>query len=120
MLHGTAGLGIWEWASTDGGTEPEVVMACAGDVPTLETLAAVDLLCRYVPDLKIRVVNVVDLMTLQPERQHLHGLPDSDFNSLFTTTATILFAYHGYPWLIQRLTYRRVSHANLHVRGYKE
>ena len=120
VLHCTAGLGIWDWASTDGGGEPDVVMACAGDVPTLETLAAVDLLRGYFPDLKIRVVNVVDLMTLQPEREHPHGLPDSDFDSLFTTTAPIIFAYHGYPWLIHRLTYRRVSHANLHVRGYKE
>ncbi len=120
VLHCTAGLGIWDWASTDGGTEPDVVMACAGDVPTLETLAAVDLLRGYFPDLKIRVVNVVDLMTLQPEREHPHGLSDSDFNSLFTTTAPIIFAYHGYPWLIHRLTYRRASHANLHVRGYKE
>ncbi len=119
-LHCTAGLGIWDWASSDQGGEPDVVMACAGDVPTLETLAAVDLLRGYFPDLKIRVVNVVDLMTLQPEREHPHGLSDSDFNSLFTTTAPIIFAYHGYPWLIHRLTYRRASHANLHVRGYKE
>ena len=120
VLHCTAGLGIWDWASTDAGGEPDVVMACAGDVPTLETLAAVDLLRGSFPDLKIRVVNVVDLMTLQPEREHPHGLSDGDFNSLFTTTAPIIFAYHGYPWLIHRLTYRRSGHANLHVRGYKE
>ncbi|WP_424952591.1 phosphoketolase family protein [Deinococcus sp.] len=120
VLHCTAGLGIWDWASSDAGGEPDVVMACAGDVPTLETLAAVDLLRGYFPDLKIRVVNVVDLMTLQPEREHPHGLPDADFDSLFTTSAPIIFAYHGYPWLIHRLTYRRHNHANLHVRGYKE
>ncbi|WP_407572975.1 phosphoketolase [Deinococcus altitudinis] len=120
VKHCTAGLGIWEWAGTDGGAEPEVVMACAGDVPTLETLAAVDLLREHVPDLKIRVVNVVDLMTLQSESEHPHGLNDRDYDSLFTVDKPVIFAYHGYPWLIHRLTYRRHGHANLHVRGYKE
>ena len=118
--HCTAGIGIWEWASTDRGSTPDVVMACAGDVPTLETLAAVDLLLRQVPDLKIRVVNVVDLMALQPHEEHPHGLPDREFDDLFTRDRPIIFAYHGYPWLIHRLTYRRTNHANLHVRGYKE
>ena len=118
--HATTGIGIWEWASTDDGVEPDVVMACCGDVPTLETLAAVDLLRRNLPDLKIRVVNVVDLMVLQPSSEHPHGLPDSEFDSLFTTDKPIVFAFHGYPWLIHRLTYRRANHANLHVRGYKE
>lgn len=120
IKHCTAGIGIWEWASNDKGTEPDVVMACAGDVPTLEILAAVDLLRRQVPDLRIRVVNVVDLMTLQPKEEHPHGLPDKDFDTLFTTDKPIIFAYHGYPWLIHRLTYRRTNHKNLHVRGYKE
>jgi len=120
VKHCTAGIGIWEWASNDTGEEPDVVMACAGDVPTLETLAAVDLLRRYVPDLKVRVINVVDLMRLQPKGEHPHGLTDRDFDGLFTTDKPILFAYHGYPWLIHRLTYRRTNHANLHVRGYKE
>jgi xylulose-5-phosphate/fructose-6-phosphate phosphoketolase len=118
--HCTAGLGIWEWASTDDGVEPDVVMACAGDIPTLETLAAVDLLRQHFPDLKIRVVNVVDLMTIQPKSEHPHGLSDADFDSIFTTDKPVIFAYHGYPWLIHRLTYRRTNHANLHVRGYKE
>jgi xylulose-5-phosphate/fructose-6-phosphate phosphoketolase len=118
--HCTAGLGIWEWASTDNGVEPDVVMACAGDIPTLETLAAVDLLRQHFPDLKIRVVNVVDLMTIQPKSEHPHGLSDADFDSIFTTDKPVIFAYHGYPWLIHRLTYRRTNHANLHVRGYKE
>jgi xylulose-5-phosphate/fructose-6-phosphate phosphoketolase len=118
--HCTTGIGIWEWASTDNGVEPDVVMACCGDVPTLETLAAVDLLRRNLPDLKIRVVNVVDLMVLQPSTEHPHGLPDSEFDSLFTMDKPIVFAFHGYPWLIHRLTYRRTNHANLHVRGYKE
>jgi xylulose-5-phosphate/fructose-6-phosphate phosphoketolase len=118
--HCTAGLGIWEWASTDKGVEPDVVMACAGDIPTLETLAAVDLLRQHFPDLKIRVVNIVDLMTIQPQSEHPHGLTDADFDSLFTTDKPVIFAYHGYPWLIHRLTYRRTNHANLHVRGYKE
>jgi len=120
VAHCTRGLGIWEWASSDAGAEPEVVMACAGDVPTLETLAAVSLLRAYFPDLKIRVVNVVDLMTLQPQSEHPHGLSDADFDSIFTQTVPIVFAYHGYPHLIHRLTYRRSGHANLHVRGFKE
>jgi xylulose-5-phosphate/fructose-6-phosphate phosphoketolase len=118
--HCTTGIGIWEWASTDNGAEPDVVMACAGDVPTLETLAAVDLLRQHFPDLRIRVVNVVDLMTIQPSSEHPHGLSDVDFDSLFTVDKPIIFAYHGYPWLIHRLTYRRRNHDNLHVRGYKE
>ncbi len=118
--HCTTGLGIWEWASTDKGVEPDVVMACAGDVPTLETLAAVDLLRQHFPDIKIRVVNVVDLMTIQPASEHPHGLTDVDFDSMFTVDKPIIFAYHGYPWLIHRLTYRRHNHDNLHVRGYKE
>jgi xylulose-5-phosphate/fructose-6-phosphate phosphoketolase len=120
VRHCTAGIGIWEWASTDRGVEPEVVMACAGDIPTLETLAAVDLLLAHFADLKVRVVNVVDLMRLQPAEEHPHGLSDRDFDSLFTTDRPVVFAYHGYPWLIHRLTYRRTNHANLHVRGYKE
>ena len=120
IKHCTAGVGIWEWASNDQQDEPEVVMACAGDVPTLETLAAVDLLRRSFPDLRIRVVNVVDLMTLQPASEHPHGLSDRDFDSLFTPDKPIIFAFHGYPWLIHRLTYRRTNHAQLHVRGYKE
>ena len=120
IKHCDAGIGIWEWASNDRGAEPDVVMACAGDVPTLETLAAVDLLRRHVPDLKIRVVNVVDLMTLQPHEEHPHGLTDHDFDALFTTGKPVIFAYHGYPALIHRLTYRRANHDNIHVRGYKE
>ncbi|RMH32785.1 MAG: phosphoketolase family protein [Nitrospirae bacterium] len=120
IKHCTAGIGIWEWASNDQGTEPDVVMACAGDVPTLETLAAVHLLRRQIPDLKIRVVNVVDLMKLQPREEHPHGLSDKEFDTLFTTDKPIIFAFHGYPWLIHRLTYRRTNHKNLHVRGYKE
>jgi xylulose-5-phosphate/fructose-6-phosphate phosphoketolase len=120
IRHCTAGIGIWEWASTDRGSEPDVVMACAGDVPTLETLAAVDLLLEQFPDLKIRVVNVVDLMRLQPPEEHPHGMADRDFDSLFTRDKPVVFAYHGYPWLIHRLTYRRANHVNLHVRGYKE
>ena len=118
--HCTTGIGIWEWASTDKGSEPDVVMACAGDVPTLETLAAVDLLRQHFPDIQIRVVNVVDLMTIQPSSEHPHGLSDVDFDSMFTLDKPIIFAYHGYPWLIHRLTYRRHNHDNLHVRGYKE
>jgi len=120
IKHCTAGLGIWEWASNDADGEPDVVMACAGDVPTLETLAAVSILRRLFPELKVRVVNVVDLMTLQPASEHPHGLPDKEFDALFTTDRPIVFAYHGYPWLIHRLTYRRTNHDNLHVRGYKE
>jgi xylulose-5-phosphate/fructose-6-phosphate phosphoketolase len=118
--HCTSGLGIWEWASNDGDGEPEVVMACAGDIPTLETLAAADLLRQHFSDLKIRVVNVVDLMALQPPSEHPHGIPDSEFDSMFTSNKPVIFAYHGYPTLIHRLTYRRHNHDNLHVRGYKE
>jgi xylulose-5-phosphate/fructose-6-phosphate phosphoketolase len=118
--HCEVGLGIWDWASNNQGTEPDVVMACAGDVPTLETLAAVDFLRQHFPDLKIRVVNVVDLMTLQPSSEHPHGLSDQDFDSIFTRDKPIVFAFHGYPLLIHRLTYRRTNHHNLHVRGYKE
>jgi len=118
--HCTAGIGLWEWASNDRGAEPDVVMACCGDVPTLETLAAVDFLRRRLPELKIRVVNIVDLMTLQPQSEHPHGLSDRDFDMLFTKDRPIIFAFHGYPWLIHRLTYRRTNHGNLHVRGYKE
>ena len=120
IKHCSAGIGIWEWASNDQDGEPDVVMACAGDVPTLETLAAVDLLRQHVPELKVRVINVVDLMTLQPKEEHPHGLTDKDFDTLFTTDKPIIFAYHGYPYLIHRLTYRRTNHRNLHVRGYKE
>ncbi|MGH9357909.1 MAG: phosphoketolase family protein [Terriglobia bacterium] len=120
IRHCTAGIGIWEWASTDQGSEPDVVMACCGDVPTLETLAAVDLLRQHFPDLKIRVINVVDLMTIQPQTEHPHGLSDWDFDAMFTIDKPVIFAYHGYPWLIHRLTYRRHNHDNLHVRGYKE
>jgi xylulose-5-phosphate/fructose-6-phosphate phosphoketolase len=120
IRHCTAGIGMWEWASSDAGAEPDVVMAAAGDVPTLETLAAVALLRHYLPALKIRVINVVDLMKLQPASEHPHGLSDVDFDLLFTRNKPIIFAYHGYPWLIHRLTYRRRNHDNLHVRGYKE
>jgi xylulose-5-phosphate/fructose-6-phosphate phosphoketolase len=120
ILHCAAGIGIWEWASNDDGGTPDLVMACAGDVPTIEVLAAVDLLRQHAPDLRVRVVNVVDLMTLQPREEHPHGLPDADFDALFTTDKPVIFAYHGYPWLIHRLTYRRRNHDNLHVRGYKE
>ncbi len=120
VKHCTSGIGIWEWASTDRGSEPDVVMACCGDVPTLETLAAVEMLRGYAADLKVRVINVVDLMTLQPQEEHPHGLSNKEFDNLFTTDKPIIFAYHGYPWLIHRLTYRRTNHKNLHVRGYKE
>jgi xylulose-5-phosphate/fructose-6-phosphate phosphoketolase len=120
VKHCTAGVGIWEWASNDRRSEPDVVMACCGDVPTLETLAAVDILRRLLPDLKIRVVNVVNLMKLQPFEEHPHGLNDREFNAIFTEDKPIVFAFHGYPWLIHRLTYRRQNHANLHVRGYRE
>jgi xylulose-5-phosphate/fructose-6-phosphate phosphoketolase len=120
VRHCTAGLGIWEWASNDEGIEPDVVMACAGDVPTLETLAAVDILRQKFPELKVRVVNVVDLMTLQSAGEHSHSLSDKDFDSLFTADKPVIFAFHGYPWLIHRLTYRRTNHRNIHVRGYKE
>jgi len=120
IKHCTAGIGIWDWASNEDGAEPDVVMACAGDVPTLETLAAVRLLRREFPALKVRVINVVDLMKLQPTSEHPHGLSDREFDTLFTTDKPIIFAFHGYPWLIHRLTYRRTNHKNLHVRGYKE
>ena len=120
IKHCTAGIGIWTWASNDDGQDPDVVMACCGDVPTMETLAAVDLLREHIPALKIRVVNVVDLMKLQPDSEHPHGLKDKDFDALFTKDKPVIFAYHGYPWLIHRLTYRRTNHDNIHVRGYKE
>ncbi len=120
IRHCTAGLGIWDWASNDRGGDPDVVMACCGDVPTLETLAAVELLRQHFPELKVRVINVVDLMTLQPQSEHPHGLNDKDFDVLFTRDKPIIFAFHGYPWLIHRLAYRRTNHKNLHVRGYKE
>ena len=120
IRHCTTGLGIWDWASNDQGGEPDAVMACAGDVPTLEALAAVDLLRQHFPDIRLRFVNVVDLMTLQPSREHPHGLSDYEFDSIFTADKRVIFAYHGYPWLIHRLTYRRANHGNLHVRGYKE
>ncbi|MCC6172226.1 MAG: phosphoketolase, partial [Gammaproteobacteria bacterium] len=118
--HCSAGVGIWEWAGSDRGGEPDVVLACAGDVPTLETLAAAQILRKQLPELAVRVVNVVDLMTLQPREEHPHGLTDAAFDGLFTTDRPVIFAYHGYPWLIHRLTYRRRNHDNLHVRGYKE
>jgi len=120
IRHCEAGVGIWEWASNDRGSEPDVVMAAAGDVPTLEVLAAISLLREHFPDLKVRMVNVVDLMSLQPETEHPHGLSDRNFDAIFTTDRPIIFNYHGYPWLIHRLTYRRTNHDNLHVRGYKE
>jgi xylulose-5-phosphate/fructose-6-phosphate phosphoketolase len=120
LRHCGAGIGIWDWASNDADGEPDLVMACAGDVPTLETLAAVHLLREHVPALRIRVINVVDLMTLQPREEHPHGLSGPEFDGLFTTDKPVIFAYHGYPWLIHRLTYRRTNHGNLHVRGYKE
>ncbi len=120
VIHCTRGLGIWEWASSDGDGEPDVVLACAGDVPTLETLAAAAMLREHLPDLRVRVINVVDLMRLQPDSEHPHGLSESEFDALFTTGQPVIFAYHGYPWLIHRLTYRRHNHHNLHVRGYKE
>jgi xylulose-5-phosphate/fructose-6-phosphate phosphoketolase len=120
IIHCTRGAGIWEWASNDQGGEPDVVLACCGDIPTLETLAAADLLRQHLPDLKVRVVNVVDLMRLQPETEHPHGMSDAEYDSLFTADRPVVFAYHGYPWLIHRLTYRRNGHHHLHVRGYKE
>jgi xylulose-5-phosphate/fructose-6-phosphate phosphoketolase len=120
VKHCTAGIGLWEWASNDAGTEPDVIMAAAGDVPTLEILAAIQLLREHLPELKIRMINVVDLMRLQPASEHPHGLDDNDFDTLFTKNKPVIFAYHGYPWLIHRLTYRRHNHDNLHVRGYKE
>jgi xylulose-5-phosphate/fructose-6-phosphate phosphoketolase len=118
--HCTAGVGIWDWAGNDQGAEPDVVMACCGDVPTLETLAAVELLRKNIADIRIRVVNVIDLMTLQPPSEHPHGISDYDFDSIFTKDKPVVFAFHGYPWLIHRLTYRRTNHDNLHVRGFKE
>jgi xylulose-5-phosphate/fructose-6-phosphate phosphoketolase len=120
VIHCTLGIGIWQWASSDQRNEPDVVLACAGDVPTLETLAAASILRRGLPELKVRVINVVDLMKLQPQSEHPHGLSDTDFDALFTLDKPIIFAFHGYPMLIHRLTYRRHNHANLHVRGYKE
>ena len=118
--HCTTGIGVWKWASSDEGAEPDVVMACCGDVPTLETLAAVSILRKHLPDLKIRVINVVDLMKLEPDTEHPHGLSDQEFDALFTKDKPVVFAFHGYPWLIHRLTYRRNNHGNMHVRGYKE
>jgi xylulose-5-phosphate/fructose-6-phosphate phosphoketolase len=120
VRHCTIGVGIWEWASNDHNSYPDVVMACCGDVPTLETLAAVDWLRKNLPDLRVRVVNVVDLMTLEPKSEHPHGLSDAEFDAIFTKDKPIVFAFHGYPWLIHRLTYRRTNHDNMHVRGYKE
>ncbi len=120
IAHCTRGLGIWDWASNDEGRDPDVVLACAGDVPTLETLAAADLIRRHLPQVAMRVVNVVDLMRLQPASEHPHGLPDAEFDEVFTKDRPVIFAYHGYPWLIHRLSYRRTNHDNLHVRGYKE
>jgi len=120
VLHCTKGAGIWGWASNDQDSEPDVVMVAAGDVPTLEILAAISILRKKLPELKIRMVNVVDLMKLQPQSEHPHGLSDYDFDLLFTRNKPMIFAYHGYPWLIHRLTYRRTNHDNLHVRGYKE
>jgi xylulose-5-phosphate/fructose-6-phosphate phosphoketolase len=118
--HVEAGIGIWGWAGNDRGGDPDVVLACAGDVPTMETLAAASILREHLPDLRVRVVNVVDLMRLQPREEHPHGLTDADFDSLFTEDRPVIFNYHGYPWLIHRLTYRRHNHDNIHVRGYKE
>jgi len=118
--HCTQGIGVWKWASNDEGGEPDVVMASCGDVPTLESLAAVSILRKHLPELKIRVVNVVDLMKLEPNTEHPHGLSDVDFDALFTKDKPIVFAFHGYPWLVHRLTYRRTNHENMHVRGYKE
>jgi xylulose-5-phosphate/fructose-6-phosphate phosphoketolase len=120
VAHCTRGIGVWDWASNDEGAEPDVVLACAGDVPTLETVAAAAILRERLSDLKVRVVNVVDLMRLEPESKHPHGLSDLEFDALFTTTQPVIFAYHGYPSLIHRLTYRRTNHHNLHVRGYME
>jgi xylulose-5-phosphate/fructose-6-phosphate phosphoketolase len=120
IAHCTRGIGIWEWASNDEGAEPDVVLACAGDIPTLEVVAASALLREHLPDLKVRVVNVVDLMRLQQESEHPHGLSDREFDALFTTSRPVVFAYHGYPWLIHRLSYRRTNHVNFHVRGYEE
>jgi xylulose-5-phosphate/fructose-6-phosphate phosphoketolase len=120
MVHCTRGVGVWDFASNDAGSVPDVVMACCGDVPTLETLAAVDILRHQLPHLRVRVVNVVDLMRLQPDSEHPHGMTDPEFDTVFTADRPVIFAFHGYPWLIHRLTYRRANHDNLHVRGYKE
>jgi xylulose-5-phosphate/fructose-6-phosphate phosphoketolase len=120
IKHCTMGISIWEWASNDRGGEPDVVLACAGDVPTLEALAAVTILREHFPQLKVRVVNVVDLMRLQPTSEHPHGLSDNNFDILFTKDKPVIFAFHGYPWTIHRLTYRRTNHKNIHVHGYKE
>jgi xylulose-5-phosphate/fructose-6-phosphate phosphoketolase len=120
IIHCTRGAGIWEWASNDAPNAPDVVMACCGDIPTLEIMAAVSLLREHLPELKVRVVNVVDLMRLQPETEHPHGMSDAEFDALFPVGRPVIFAYHGYPWLIHRLTYRRHGHDNMHVRGYKE
>jgi len=120
LLHCTKGIGIWPWASNDEGTEPDAVMACCGDVPTLETLAAVSILREYLPELKIRVVNVVDLLKLEHHTEHPHGLTDADYDSLFTKDKPVIFAFHGYPWLVHRLTYNRANNVNIHVRGYRE
>jgi xylulose-5-phosphate/fructose-6-phosphate phosphoketolase len=120
IVHCTRGIGVWDWASNDEDAQPDVVLACAGDVPTLETLAATAILRERLPELKVRVVNVVDLMRLQPASEHPHGLTDVEFDALFTTDRPVVFAYHGYPWLVHRLTYRRTNHSNIHVRGYKE
>src|SRR5205085_324409 len=120
IAHCTRGIGIWEWASNDAGAEPDVVLACAGDIPTLETVCAAAMLRELLPELKVRVVNVVDLMRLEPDSEHPHGLSDAQFDALFTRSRPVIFAYHGYPWLIHRLTYRRSNHHNIHVRGYKE
>src|SRR4029453_13470933 len=120
ILHCTRGVGIWDWASNDEGGEPAAGIASAGATPTLEARAAVDLIRTHLPDLKVRFVNVVDLMRLQPPSEHPHGMPDDQFDEVFTLDKPIIFAYHGYPWLIHRLTYRRTNHRNIHVRGYKE
>jgi xylulose-5-phosphate/fructose-6-phosphate phosphoketolase len=120
IVHCTRGIGIWDWASNEGDAEPDVVLGCCGDVPTLETLAAAAILRERLPDLKVRIVNVVDLMRLEPATEHPHGLSDAEFDALFTRDRPVVFAYHGYPWLIHRLTYRRTNHGNVHVRGYKE
>jgi len=121
IAHCARGIGVWEWAGSDADGElPEVVLACAGEVPTLEALAAADLLRRHLPDLRVRFVNVVDLMRLLPADEHPHGLPDAEFDALFTADRPVVFAFHGYPWLVHRLTYRRANHSNIHVRGYKE
>jgi len=120
IAHCTRGLGIWDWASTDAGRDPDVVLACAGEIPTLETLAAADLIRQDLPEVSVRVVNVVDLMRLQPPGEHPHGLRDAEFDDIFTRERPVIFAYHGYPWLVHRLTYRRTNHDNFHVRGYKE